>query len=119
MTTDDLAALLAEHGGSVSSEDGHHRECAGCAVIIGLDPRTPRAGMYLAACRELVVAHQAEVIAAAGWRKADRVEWAYGSVRYPRTSYDDQPVDEALARARAEYNHCAVVRRYVTDWEEA
>ena len=124
MTTDDLAALLAEHSLWFYGPSKAAFICE-CSARIGTVGSAPAS--------HLLAAHQAEVIAAAGWVKG-RKEWG---VRFERDAGPtmDNPSgevtntnvmrDEWNARNAVERNvpisarNRRVVRRYVTDWEEA
>lgn len=122
MITDDLAQILAEHRSwsevCCSDTEGWHYECS-CGQNLPTNEGHDEAWEDLAA-------HQAEVIVAAGWVKG-REEFGV---------HDGEDVDEiepstrgwaervaaadnAYLRRNGMEGESIVVRRYVTDWEEA
>lgn len=113
MTTDDLAGLrdlLAEHHWDLSEWDLHSPlNLCTCGESIGNNE-----GDFHA--------HQAAVIADAGWRQG-REEWATGIPTRGTHISITRHVSEDSARWRASqpetFGPLEVVRRYVTDWEKA
>lgn len=95
MTTDDLAGLLREHSDYVPDDDSSGVLCAGC--FERLDPDGDSHAGSLAG----LAAHQAAVIAAAGWAKWPELEpkktWyrsLYGNGRVWCESSDPDEVRE-------------------------
>lgn len=98
MTTDDLAGILREHSSLFASMSTNQYVCSGCREYIG--------PLYYKTATRTLAAHQAAVIAAAGWvRLEDLIEWF--ETEDPETLNGDD----------REFECVAVYLRALKDWE--